>query len=92
MEWYWAFALLLGMVVSFMAIGIPVAFAFIATNFIAVVIFVSTAGLIQVVDNSTQLDIRMCRSGHGRNRCREDLSRIFNGFEDACADKRIGTL
>ena len=58
MEWYWAFALLLGMVVSFMAIGIPVAFAFIATNFIAVVIFVSTAGLIQVVDNSTQLITR----------------------------------
>ena len=58
MEWYWAFALLLGMVVSLMAIGIPVAFAFIATNFIAVVIFVSTAGLIQVVDNSTQLITR----------------------------------
>ena len=58
MEWYWAFALLLGMVVSFMAIGIPVAFAFIATNFIAVIIFVSTAGLIQVVDNSTQLITR----------------------------------
>jgi tripartite ATP-independent transporter DctM subunit len=58
MEWYWAFALLLGMVVSFMAIGIPVAFAFIATNFIAVMIFVSTAGLIQVVDNSTQLITR----------------------------------
>ena len=58
MEWYWAFALLLGMVVSFMAIGIPVAFAFIATNFIAVIIFVGTAGLIQVVDNSTQLITR----------------------------------
>ena len=58
MEWYWAFALLLGMVVSFMAIGIPVAFAFIATNFIAVIIFVSTDGLIQVVDNSTQLITR----------------------------------
>ena len=58
MEWYWAFALLLGMVVSFMAIGIPVALAFIATNFIAVIIFVSTDGLIQVVDNSTQLITR----------------------------------
>ena len=58
MEWYWAFALLLGMVVSFMAIGIPVAFAFIATNFIAVIIFVGTAGMIQVVDNSTQLITR----------------------------------
>ena len=35
MEWYWAFALLLGMVISLMALGIPVAFAFVATNFIA---------------------------------------------------------
>ena len=58
MEWYFAFALLLGMVVSMMAIGIPVAFAFIATNFIAVMIFAGTAGLIQVVDNSTQLITR----------------------------------
>ena len=58
MEWYFAFALLLGMVVSMMAIGIPVAFSFIATNFIAVMIFAGTAGLIQVVDNSTQLITR----------------------------------
>ena len=58
MEWYWAFALLLGMVISFMALGIPVAFSFIATNFIAIIIFAGTAGLIQVVDNSTQLITR----------------------------------
>ena len=58
MEWYWAFALLLGMVISFMALGVPVAFAFIATNFIAVTIFAGTAGLIQVADNSTQLITR----------------------------------
>ena len=55
MEWYWAFALLLGMVVSFMALGVPVAFAFIMTNFLAVLIFAGADGLIQVVDNSTQL-------------------------------------
>ena len=55
MEWYWAFALLLGMVVSFMALGVPVAFAFIMTNFLAVLIFAGAGGLIQVVDNSTQL-------------------------------------
>ena len=55
MEWYWAFALLLGMVVSFMALGVPVAFAFIMTNFLAVLIFAGANGLIQVVDNSTQL-------------------------------------
>jgi tripartite ATP-independent transporter DctM subunit len=58
MEWYWAFALLLGMVISFMALGIPVAFSFVATNFIAIIIFSGTAGLIQVVDNSTQLITR----------------------------------
>ena len=56
MEWYWAFAVLLGMVISFMALGVPVAFSFIATNFIAVVIFTGDLGtLIQVADNSTQL-------------------------------------
>ncbi len=58
MEWYWAFALLLGMVISFMALGVPVAFAFIATNFIAIAIFADISGLIQVADNSTQLITR----------------------------------
>ncbi len=58
MEWYWAFALLLGMVISFMALGVPVAFSFIATNFIAVIIFAGTSGMIQVADNSTQLITR----------------------------------
>ena len=55
MEWYWAFAILLGMVISFMALGVPVAFSFIITNFLAVLIFAGSSGLIQVVDNSTQL-------------------------------------
>ena len=55
MEWYWAFALLLGMVIFFLAMGVPVAFAFVATNLIAVVIFAGTSGLIQVADNSTEL-------------------------------------
>ena len=58
MEWYWAFAVLLGMVISFMSLGVPVAFAFIATNFLAVIIFAGTDGLIQVADNSTQLITR----------------------------------
>ncbi len=58
MEWYWAFTLLLGMVVGFMALGVPVAFSFLATNFIAVVIFAGTNGLIQVADNATQLITR----------------------------------
>ena len=55
MEWYWAFAVLLGMVIGFMTLGVPVAFAFIATNFIAILIFSGSQGLIQVADNSTQL-------------------------------------
>jgi tripartite ATP-independent transporter DctM subunit len=58
MEWYWAFALLLGLVMSFMALGVPVAFSFIATNFIAILIFAGSDGLIQVADNSTQLITR----------------------------------
>ena len=57
MEWYWAFAFLLGWVICFMALGVPVAFAFIATNFIAVYTFTGydMNALIQVADNSTQL-------------------------------------
>ena len=55
MEWYWAFALLLGMVMFFLAMGVPVAFAFVATNLLAIIIFAGTSGLIQVADNSTEL-------------------------------------
>ena len=55
MEWYWAFALLLGIVMSFLAMGVPVAFAFVATNLLAIIIFAGTSGLIQVADNSTEL-------------------------------------
>jgi tripartite ATP-independent transporter DctM subunit len=55
MEWYWAFAVLLGMVIGFMTLGVPVAFSFIATNFLAILIFAGSDGLIQVSDNSTQL-------------------------------------
>ncbi len=58
MEWYWAFALLLGMVIGFLMLGVPVAIAFITTNMIAIIIFAGPDGLIQVVDNSTQLITR----------------------------------
>ncbi len=58
MEWYWAFALLLGMVIGFLMLGVPVAIAFIATNMIAILVFAGSSGLIQVVDNSTQLITR----------------------------------
>ena len=56
MEWYWAFATLVGTVVVLMAIGVPVALTFIIANFIGAVVFVGKiAGLTQVIDNSTAL-------------------------------------
>ncbi|MGB0575749.1 MAG: TRAP transporter large permease [Alphaproteobacteria bacterium] len=59
MEWYWALATLIGMVIFFMALGVPVAFTFIITNIIGVIIFYgSTSGWIQIADNSTQLITR----------------------------------
>ena len=39
MEWYWSLATLIGMVIFFMAMGIPVALTFITTNIIGVIIF-----------------------------------------------------
>jgi len=59
MEWYWATATLIGMVMFFMALGVPVAFTFIITNIIGVLIFYGdTVGWIQIADNSTQLITR----------------------------------
>ncbi len=54
MEWYQAAALLIGLVVAFMALGVPVAFAFLATNVIGVLIFMGGAvGISQLVANAT---------------------------------------
>ena len=59
MEWYWALATLIGMVVFFMALGVPVAFTFILTNIIGVLVFYGDpSGWIQIADNSTQLITR----------------------------------
>jgi tripartite ATP-independent transporter DctM subunit len=56
MEWYAAGALLLGLIVGAMALGIPVAIAFMTTNIIATLVFIGgERGLTQVVDNSTAL-------------------------------------
>jgi tripartite ATP-independent transporter DctM subunit len=45
---------MLGMVIGLMALGVPVALAFLTTNLLCSLIFVgSSAGLLQVVDNST---------------------------------------
>jgi tripartite ATP-independent transporter DctM subunit len=53
-EWYLAGPLLVGMVIALMAMGMPVALAFMTTNLVCSLIFVGGwAGLLQVVDNST---------------------------------------
>ena len=59
MEWYWALATLIGMVIFFMAMGVPVALTFITTNIIGVIVFMgSMEGWTQIVDNSTSLITR----------------------------------
>jgi tripartite ATP-independent transporter DctM subunit len=59
MEWYTAAAVLIGMVMGLMALGVPVALTFMTANLVGTLIFVgSTSGLIQVVDNSTALITR----------------------------------
>ncbi|MFC3227557.1 TRAP transporter large permease subunit [Marinibaculum pumilum] len=44
MEWYWAFALMIGMILALMAFGFPVALAFITANLIGAVIFMGGSG------------------------------------------------
>ncbi len=59
MEWWWALSLLLSLVIGFMVLGMPVAFAFMATNLIGALVFIGgSTALIQVVDNSTSLITR----------------------------------
>jgi tripartite ATP-independent transporter DctM subunit len=56
MEWYAAGALLIGLIVGLMALGVPVAIAFMATNIVGTLVFIGgVRGLTQVVDNSTAL-------------------------------------
>jgi tripartite ATP-independent transporter DctM subunit len=56
MQWYWAFATLVGTVIFLMMIGMPVAITFITTNIIGTLIFIGGInGLYTVVDNSTAL-------------------------------------
>ncbi len=56
MEWYEAGGLLIGSVVCLMAIGVPVAITFMITNVIGIFVFSNGwNGLIQIVDNSTDL-------------------------------------
>lgn len=56
MPWYAAAAVLIGPIILMMALGVPVALAFMATNIIGTLIFVGgLGGLLQVVDNATAL-------------------------------------
>jgi tripartite ATP-independent transporter DctM subunit len=43
-EWYWVLVLMLGMVVGFMALGLPVAFAFFFANIVGALIFIGAPG------------------------------------------------
>jgi len=55
-EWYAAAAVLIGLIIGMMMLGVPVGVAFMATNMIGTVIFIGgVAGMTQVVDNSTAL-------------------------------------
>jgi tripartite ATP-independent transporter DctM subunit len=53
MEWYYALALMLGMLAALMATGLPVAFAFFTVNLVGGLIFLGgEAGLMQLVRNA----------------------------------------
>ena len=52
MEWYWVAAILFGLSVGLMMLGIPVAIAFFATNLVAAVLFMGgDSGIAQVINN-----------------------------------------
>ncbi|MFQ5535240.1 MAG: TRAP transporter large permease subunit [Sphingomonadales bacterium] len=54
MEWYQAAGLLIGSVIMFMALGLPVAFAFLAANILGVFIFMGgVGGISQLIANAT---------------------------------------
>ncbi|HKX37502.1 MAG TPA: TRAP transporter large permease subunit, partial [Burkholderiales bacterium] len=55
MAWYWVLALLLGMLVFFMALGLPVVFAFFAANLVGAWIFMGgEIGVMQLVRNAAE--------------------------------------
>lgn len=56
MEWYEAGALLIGSIVFLMALGFPVAFAFLITNIMGIFVFANGwPNVIQIAENSTDL-------------------------------------
>ena len=59
MEWYQAGLFLLGSILILMAIGFPVALAFLITNLIGALVFIGgLSGLTQVIDNSSTMITR----------------------------------
>ena len=55
-EWTAAFALMLGMTISLIALGIPVAFAFLCANLVGVFLFMGgEVGFSQLVYNATSI-------------------------------------
>ena len=52
MDWPWAIALLFGLIVALMLLGMPVAIAFLAANIVGAMIFMGgTIGIVQVLNN-----------------------------------------
>ena len=52
MEWYWSIALLFGLIVALMLLGMPVAIAFLAANIAGAMFFMGgTIGIVQVLNN-----------------------------------------
>jgi tripartite ATP-independent transporter DctM subunit len=52
MEWYWAIALLFGLIVGLMLLGMPIAMAFLASNIVAAMLFMGGGkGIAQVLNN-----------------------------------------
>lgn len=52
MEWYWAIALLFGLLVALMLVGMPVAMAFLAANIVAAYVFMGgTLGVAQMLNS-----------------------------------------
>lgn len=52
MEWYWAIALLFGLIVALMLLGMPIAIAFLAANIAGAMLFMGgPLGIVQVLNN-----------------------------------------
>ena len=52
MDWYWAVALLFGLIVALMLAGMPIAMAFLASNIVAAWLFMGgTLGIAQILNN-----------------------------------------